>query len=138
MRGAIAKQWGSYHATVMPAAAPAVQVEECRRAFYAGNAAMRAEIINATECADVAAALDALEAELNAFVRDLMALPDPGQASDSLNSIAVRELVGICQWIDKTFDMGADRSQVADPTIIARREIYAGVLARIAELKEGA
>lgn len=51
---------------------------------------------------------------------------------------AVNELVGICQWIEKTFDMGADRSQVADPAIIARRDIYAGILARIVELKEGA
>lgn len=50
---------------------------------------------------------------------------------------AIGELVGICQWIEKTFDMGADRSQVADPAIIARRDIYAGVLARIAELKAG-
>jgi hypothetical protein len=52
--------------------------------------------------------------------------------------IALNELVGICQWIEKTFDMGADRSQVADPAIIARRDIYAGILARIVELKEGA
>lgn len=59
-------------------------------------------------------------------------------AIERLAAAPINELVGICQWIEKTFDMGADRSQLADPAIIARRDIYAGILARIVELKEGA
>lgn len=67
-------------------------------------------------------------------------IPAPIEASEqtTLVNAAINELVGICQWIEKTFDLGADRSQVADPAIIARRDIYAGILARIVELKEGA
>lgn len=36
----IAEQFDSYRREVIPANAPMVQVEECRRAFYAGTAAL--------------------------------------------------------------------------------------------------
>ncbi len=80
--------------------------------------------------------VDPAGSPLFVFVRELRRRHDTLEAA--LNAVAIKELVGICQWIEKTFDMGADRSQVADPAIIARRDIYAGILARIVELKEGA
>lgn len=139
MKGAIAAQWESYRSGVMPAAAPAVQVEECRRAFYAGNAAMRAEIINATDLLhgrQLTKALNAIDAELVQFGNSLQRLPDPGPSSEPLRAVIVSELLSLAKWIEANGDMGADRSQVADPAILARRDICGRILARIHELKE--
>lgn len=35
-RNRLQEEWQSYRRKVLPAAAPPVQVQECRRAFYAG------------------------------------------------------------------------------------------------------
>lgn len=49
---------------------------------------------------------------------------------------AANELVALGQWIDESFEMGADRSQVADPVIRACRDVHSRICMRIAELKE--
>lgn len=68
------EQWQSYEREVVPAGAPMVQREECRRAFYAGGQAVFGLVMAAVdpessdECEDN---LQALQAELQAMVADL-------------------------------------------------------------------
>jgi len=65
-------EWISYRAQVVPKAAGAVQVEECRRAFYAGAAALHNVVMTMLEPtaepteADILKMQD-LQTELEAF-----------------------------------------------------------------------
>lgn len=67
-------EWRSFERDVVPANAPPVQREECRRAFYAGAAAMRKAVFDAvddrddTRCEDN---LKRLDDEIAAFRWDL-------------------------------------------------------------------
>lgn len=76
-------QWQSYQAKVVPKGAPLVQREECRRAFYAGAAAMFGLALEATVPQDedeCEANLARLHAELEAFpddMRNVMEICDP-------------------------------------------------------------
>lgn len=68
----VAAAFASYRAEVIPAAAPAVQVEECRRAFYAGSYSMLMNVANgigddSTSEDDGVAQLEALKTECEAF-----------------------------------------------------------------------
>ena len=45
----IGEEWSSYQAEVVPAEAPDVQREECKRAFYAGAQAMFNEVMKTAE-----------------------------------------------------------------------------------------
>lgn len=68
----IGEEWASYHAEVIPAEAPPVPVEECKRAFYAGAQAMWAAVMTATEPVDedqCEARLAAIEREMRDFLR---------------------------------------------------------------------
>jgi hypothetical protein len=68
----IGESWASYQAEVVPADAPAVQREECKRAFYAGAQAMFTAVLAATEPDDedvCEARLAALEREMQDFLR---------------------------------------------------------------------
>jgi hypothetical protein len=72
----IKKAWESYVNEVLPAGAPAVQLQECRRAFYAGAKAMLRETlslcdedISEDESIEV---LDQLVHESAAFVKDVL------------------------------------------------------------------
>ncbi|HMG17670.1 MAG TPA: hypothetical protein VK573_03010 [Gemmatimonadales bacterium] len=68
----IGDAWASYLAEVVPADAPEVQREECKRAFYAGATAMYQAVMEAMEPTDedaCAARLTALHHELQGFVR---------------------------------------------------------------------
>ena len=67
-------EWRLYCAAIVPNNAPDVQVEECRRAFYAGAVAMFDQVMAATEpeSEDVCEErLDALMKEARAIVNDL-------------------------------------------------------------------
>ena len=44
-RKLILEGWNSYRRSVIPLAAPAVQIEECRRAFYSGAMILFASIM---------------------------------------------------------------------------------------------
>lgn len=69
--GAVATQWRSYRANVMPGRIPAVQEIECKRAFYAGAHALFAEVIKAAEAPETedqqVARMDAIKSELEEF-----------------------------------------------------------------------
>jgi hypothetical protein len=72
--GRFEKQWRSYRARVVPADAPAVQVVECRRAFYAGAQALRAEfcqMMDDPRRREVE--ILAIEVEIDQFGRDVKA-----------------------------------------------------------------
>lgn len=67
-------QWRSYERDIVPAAASAVQREECRRAFYAGAAALFGLVMAAVEPKnedDCEVNLAQLDAELSAFTKDM-------------------------------------------------------------------
>lgn len=63
----IGEQWASYQADVIPAAAPKVQREECKRAFYAGAQAMFRAVMQTAELDND----DASEARLVALEREM-------------------------------------------------------------------
>jgi hypothetical protein len=63
----IGEQWADYSAEVVPPDAPAVQREECKRAFYAGAQAMFTAVIAAVEPDDD----DVCEAHLAALSREM-------------------------------------------------------------------
>lgn len=68
----IGEQWASYVSKVIPADAPPVQVEECKRAFYAGAQGMFQAVMAATEPEDEDASEDrlaSLEFEMQDFLR---------------------------------------------------------------------
>lgn len=71
----IFSEWQSFERDVVPAAAPAIQREEMRRAFYAGAQAMYAlvmvEAVAPDNEDDCEANLEALQQELAAFPTDL-------------------------------------------------------------------
>lgn len=68
--GKLGEQWRSYRAAVLPGNAPGVQVQECRRAFYAGAEALRAEFLaTPDDPRGEGEAIAALEHELDGFVR---------------------------------------------------------------------
>ena len=74
MIGTVFAQWQSYANKVVPADAPAIQREECRRAFYAGAAAMLALVLAAVEPAEgdeCEGNLQQLEEELTAMSHEL-------------------------------------------------------------------
>jgi len=67
-------EWCIYRDAIIPSQAPPVQVEECRRAFYAGAVAMFDQILRATEPEDedvCDARLEALRHEARSIVNDL-------------------------------------------------------------------
>lgn len=43
--GRIEKEWNSYRLAVIPAGAGEIQIEECKRAFYAGAATLHHELM---------------------------------------------------------------------------------------------
>jgi hypothetical protein len=68
----IGEQWASYQTEIVPADAPKVQREECKRAFYAGAQAMFQAVMKAAEPEDEGACdarLEALEREMQDFLR---------------------------------------------------------------------
>jgi len=68
----IGEEWASYQAEVVPADAPEVQREECKRAFYAGAQAMYVAVLAASEPDDedvCEARLAALQREMEDFLR---------------------------------------------------------------------
>jgi hypothetical protein len=67
----IGESWADYLAKVVPADASAVQREECKRAFYAGAAAMFGAMLEAAELDEdpAAASVEALDRELSDFLR---------------------------------------------------------------------
>jgi hypothetical protein len=70
-KGSIGEGWASYLAAVMPAGAGAVQIEETKRAFYAGAAAMFGDMLTAAELDEdpAAALLEAFDRELADYLR---------------------------------------------------------------------
>jgi hypothetical protein len=67
-------EWTDYLQQIIPANAPPIQIEECRRAFYAGGLAVYALMMQAVEPADHRECdqnLEALHTELLAISRDL-------------------------------------------------------------------
>jgi hypothetical protein len=99
----IAQAFDSYRCAVMPKDAPAVQVEECRRAFYAGSYALLLNVAynigdDSTDEEDGIRQLEALKAECETFAATLgHPLPIPVEQhsynvrSDEVES-ALREL----------------------------------------------
>jgi len=77
----LATIFAGYRAAIIPAEAPAVQVEECRRAFYSAAFALLTTfaLIGTDEISEDAgvAHLDGLMKECDAFIADLKAHPDP-------------------------------------------------------------
>jgi hypothetical protein len=68
----IGEAWASYVADVIPPNAPAIQVEECKRSFYAGAQAMFQAVMLATEPQnedDCEARLVSIEREMQDFLR---------------------------------------------------------------------
>ena len=63
----IGEAWASYSAEVVPAGAPKVQREECKRAFYAGAQAMFQVVMETAELDSD----DASEARLAAIEREM-------------------------------------------------------------------
>lgn len=68
--GLLADAWASYRESVVPAEAGEVQVQECRRAFYAGARAVEAMFSAMVDMPDSegAEAIAALIGELEGFV----------------------------------------------------------------------
>lgn len=56
----------------------------------------------------------------------------------ALKARPVNELRELGQWIEQNFDLGTERSQVADPTILTLTKVYSHILERIAALKGNA
>lgn len=74
MSGTVFAAWQSYAREVVPAEASTVQREECRRAFYAGAAAMLSLVFEAVDPHDEDEGennLQQLEEELNAMSHEL-------------------------------------------------------------------
>jgi hypothetical protein len=74
----VAQMWAIYRAMVLPAAAPPIQVSECRRAFYAGvQSALMDGLIGIGDDANSEEAcmahLTALHEECQQFARDVTA-----------------------------------------------------------------
>ena len=70
----VLREWQSYEREVIPKGAPAVQREECRRAFYAGAMACFTLVLEASEPADERECerrLQALQDEIKAMPHDL-------------------------------------------------------------------
>ena len=67
----IGEAWAGYFGNVIPAGAGDVQIEECKRAFYAGGAAMFSAVLGSAELEEDAAgsALEALDRELEDYLR---------------------------------------------------------------------
>jgi hypothetical protein len=68
----IGEAWASYQGEVVPRDAPAVQRDECKRAFYAGAHAMYFAVLEAAAAAEEAVGesrLEALARELEDFLR---------------------------------------------------------------------
>lgn len=72
----IGAAWESYRREVVPGDAPAVQVQECRRAFYAGAKATLGVLLVIGDDAvgedDGVAIIEALHEESRAFMRDVL------------------------------------------------------------------
>lgn len=74
----VAAEWASYAERVLPKDAPPVQVQETRRAFYAGGAAILFRLLRLLESGDEPTPadlqmMDDIEAELAEFGRDIQA-----------------------------------------------------------------
>ncbi len=74
----IEESWLSYREQVIPKDAPAMQVTECRRAFYAGARGLFSTIMNILEPGEEAtdgdlATMSSIEAELNRYVAQVRA-----------------------------------------------------------------
>jgi hypothetical protein len=72
----VRKEWESYRRTVLPATAPAIQLQESRRAFYAGAEMLMCAILRSLDPSPDAVASDmaliaALDAELRQFATDV-------------------------------------------------------------------
>lgn len=70
--------WTSYEAAVIPLGAPAVQIQESRRAFYSGAWSLLCLIMGQVSAGDEVTEADEqmmteLDAELRAFTADVMA-----------------------------------------------------------------
>lgn len=68
----IGEEWAAYLDAIVPAGASAGQIEECKRAFYAGAQAMYAATLAAVGDDDDAvceARIDALGREMSDFLR---------------------------------------------------------------------
>lgn len=70
------KQWRSFAERVMPAGAPLIQHQECRRAFYAGAQAFFGIVMTEAEAGDEPTDADmdmiqSLDDELQQFARDV-------------------------------------------------------------------
>ena len=79
--------WNSYHQTVVPAHAPAVQFKETRQAFYAGAAILFETLLLVMDSGDEVTGADlktmaALQTEIDEFKLelDLSVLPVGGHA----------------------------------------------------------
>src|SRR5262245_51193599 len=78
----VAAAFASYRQHVIPPDAPPIQVEECRRAFYAGSYAMLMNVAAnigdaSTSEEDGITQLEGLQAECEAFLRAQVAPPPP-------------------------------------------------------------
>jgi hypothetical protein len=70
----VLEEWQSFRSAIIPSGASAVQVEEMRRAFYAGARAMLTltlEAVGPDDEAECEANLQTLDNELRAFPSDL-------------------------------------------------------------------
>lgn len=83
MNDAIKDAWRTYQREVIPRNAPAVQHEECRRAFYAGAFALFSLVMDASADpkseAEGAAVLDQLSQELQAYAAAMDRLARKGR-----------------------------------------------------------
>lgn len=75
-QGPLAREWASYRERVVPADASLFQVQECRRAFYAGARALYYTVMEGLtpgpdHTADDEALMLGLHAELEQFVADV-------------------------------------------------------------------
>ena len=78
MLGKIAVEWETYRRGVIPQNAPAIQIQESRRAFYAGAASLLNSIMNMLDPGTEPTErdllrMDALHAELVKFNDDVLA-----------------------------------------------------------------
>jgi hypothetical protein len=75
----IADEWNDYRRKVLPATAPAGQVQECKRAFYAGGRALLTAILNILDPSSDDATerdlrvMDSIDRELREFVASVEA-----------------------------------------------------------------
>lgn len=69
----LASHWDTFNAVVVPPGASETQRRETKRAFYAGAEAMRRFMLDVPDEEDAAMVqLDALQAEFEAFQKDVM------------------------------------------------------------------